>query len=373
MVNIFSSLANSSLGEATIFNTVKDISSNRLNKQLQNNFNSRLQKEVQRVQDSFLTEVTSINIEEEEITRYKNDVAEAYDTVQNTTSRLEGILNRLDQMIININKAEEAIDDPDVYFQAAGYAATHDSYFRQFDDLIQNTRVADNLLTSSTNSARYPINLKGTTAQIYGNDLTTNYYIEDTDGNKWYPQQDTQNLKVYEDYPHTEGSDAVSMVYDNGITLDSFSDPSVQFTIGADSASPETITGTLNREGLEVLNSWLYDGFNSQDGRDRALEDIYAAKEAVKVELARFDMVTTTLNYYDELAKDQLYGIREERVQIQTQAAIAVQDKQNELLQQYQSAQGAIAQSLVVKNTLRGLIPGLQNNALTSALLNVQV
>jgi hypothetical protein len=373
MVNIFSTLANPSVGSPTIFNTVKDLSSNRLNKQLQNNFNARLQKEVQRVQDSFLTEETSIKIEEEQLTRYKNDVAEAYDTIQNTTSRLKGVLNRLDQMIINVNKAQESVDDTDVTFQAGGYAATHDSLFRQLDDLIQNTRVADNLLTSEANSVRYPINLRGTTSQIYGNDIKTNYYIEDSDGNKWYPQQDSQILKVYEDYPHTEGDQAVSMIYENGITLDSFSDPSVAFTIGADSSDPQAVTGTLEREGLELLNAWLYDSLETEEGRDRALEDIYNAKEAIKVELARFEMVTTTLNYYDELAKDQLYGIREEKIQIQTEAAQAVQDKQYELLQQYQAAQGAIAQSLVVKNTLRGLIPGLVNDSFTSTLLNVQV
>ena len=372
MVNIFSTLAANAGGQTTIFNTNKDISTVQLNKQMQVNFNQRLETEVKRIEDSFSQELNGVDLEEDSLTRYRSDLADAVDTMQNTATRLDGILNRIDQLIINVNKAQESVNDDEVHFKAGGYAATHDSFFRQLDDLIRNTRTSDNLLASDSSSVRYPVNLRGQTTQVYGNDLTTLYHIEDTNGDKWYPDQSTQILKTYTEYPHTEGDKAVTMIYEQGLTVDSFSDPSVAFTIGADGSSPESYSGTLNREGLQILNSWLYDSLSTQTGRDRALEDLYAAKETVKVELSRYELVSTTLNYYDKLAADKLHGFREERISIQAEAAEEISKKQYEMMYQYQAVQSSLAQSLVIKNSYKALFPGIANDPLTMRLMNVQ-
>ncbi|NVK17370.1 MAG: hypothetical protein HWE30_01600 [Methylocystaceae bacterium] len=373
MVNIFSTLAAAAGGETTIFSAQTNMTTTRLNNQMSRNFEQRVNDEVSRIESSFASELNSTVIDEDKYTRYRTDIGEALDTIKNTSTRLDGVLNRLDSMIRNINQAQQTSEDPDEFFRPAGYAAAHDSYFRQLDDLIQNTRVNDNLLSSNTSSTRYPINLNGTTSQVYGNDLTTKYYIEEADGTKWYPDQSSQIFRDYSDYPFTEGDESVSMIYGQGLTVDSISGTDVDFTIGANGASPQSYSGTLHREGLEVLNSWLYDGMETQDGRDRALEDLYAAKEAVKVELARYDLVTTTLNYYDEIAADQIHGIREERITIQSEAAEAISLKQQEMMLQYQSVQSALAQSLVVQNEYKSLFPGISNDPLTMRLMNVQV
>ncbi len=372
MVDIFAPLAAITGGNATVFNTNKDISTATLNKQLQNNFQKRVETEVQRIEQSFSSELNSQDWEENRLAKYRTDLGEALDVMQNTSTRLDGVLQRIDQLIINVRKAEESIADEDVFFKAAGYAATHDSYLRQLDDLIRETRTSENLLSSDSQSVDYPVSLHGAMTKIYGNDLAPHYYIEDADGNKWHPNQDTQVLKVYTDYPHTEGDDAVSMIHEQGLSIDSFSDPSVDFTIGADGSDPTSYSGTLTREGIEILNSWLYEGLDTQDGRDRALEDFYAAKEAVKVELSRYELVTTTLNYYDELAADMLHGVREERIKIQSKAAEEISKKQYEMLDQFQAVQSSLAQALVVKNSYRNLFPGIANDPLTMRLMNIQ-
>ena len=373
MVDIFGPLSAAAGGQANIFNVQKDVSTNQLNKQLQNNFQQRVQTEVENINSSYASNLNSKDLEEEKLTRYQKGLSESLDTIQNTKTRLEGVMSRLDRMIINVNKAQQAVDDPDVAFQAGGYSASHDSYFRAIDDLIRNTRTVDNLLASDTSSTRYPINLNGTTSQIYGNDLKTTYHIEDSDGNKWYPDQKTQLLKVYTDYPHTEGDGTSSMIYDQGIKLDSFTDPTVNFTTGANGVSPHNISGTLTREGLGVLNSWLYDNLSTSEGRERAINDLNAAKEAVQVELSRYALVETTLDYYDKVSSNRLHGVREERISIQAEAAEAISKKQSEMMYQYQSVQSSLAQALVVRNSYKDLFPNLANDPLTMRLMNVQV
>ncbi|NVJ90011.1 MAG: hypothetical protein HWE34_00040 [Methylocystaceae bacterium] len=373
MVDIFGPLSAAAGGQLSIFNVQKDVSTNQLNKQLQNNFQTRVQTEVDRINDSYASNLNSKDLEEESISRYLNDLSEGLDTIQNTSKRLTGMLDRLDRMIININKAQQSSDDPDAAFKPGGYAAAHDSYFRGLDDLIKNTRTSDNLLASDSASIRYPISYNGTSAQVYGNDLRTNYHIEDSNGNKWYPDQKTQLLKVYTDYPHTEGEGKSSMIYDQGLQLDSFSDPTVNFTTGANGVSPQSFTGTLKREGLSVLNAWLYDNLSTSAGRERALSDLNAAKESVKVEISRYSLVETTLDYYDKIASNRLHGVREERISIQAEAAEAISKKQSEMMYQYQSVQSSLAQALVVRNSYKNLFPNLANDPLTMRLMNVQV
>ena len=45
----------------------------------------------------------------------------------------------------------------------------------------------------------------------------------------------------------------------------------------------------MTRDGLGVLDSFLYDGFATAAGRSRAFEDLRAAKTTIDRELARFE------------------------------------------------------------------------------------
>jgi hypothetical protein len=371
MVNgIFGALMSGTSGQLSVFNTNRDVSTQQLTNQLTADFQQRVNDKVTSIQQSYTSETNSIQREEDRILSYRKDLDASRDVITNTRTRLEGILSRLDNMIINVNKANESENDPDIQFLPASYAAAHDSSLRQIDDLIKTTRTQENLLVSESQSVRYPVSLSGITSLFYGTDLTTGYHIEDMNGDFWYPNLDNQVIKTYESYPFTEGDVSVSTVYNQGLTLDNLSGNNVDFTVGADTASPQSYSGTLGRSGLEVLQSWLYEGFSDSANRERALEDINAAKEVINVELSRYNMIETTLNYYDELSTNNLRSARRDKIEVEAEAAHAIAEKQSEMVQQFQSVQSVLAQQLVLRTQYQSLIP---TSSFGQALFSAQV
>ncbi|WP_135076022.1 hypothetical protein [Terasakiella sp. SH-1] len=372
MVNIFDTISSfSAAGSASIFNVQHDAATTRLNKQMSNDFNKRIEEEVTRINDSYSIERNSVLREGDLLKKYREELTDSLDVISNTKTRLEGVLSSLDNMIINVNKATESENDPDVNFMAHGYAAAHDSYYRRIEDLINNTRTT-NLLVSDTTSVRYPLNENGVSALIYGSDIKTNYYLTDQNDETWYPEQSGQLLRVYESYPFEEGTEVASMKYDQGLQLDSYTAPdTVAFTTAANTASPQNYTATITREGIGITNAWLYGGLADSSNRERALEDINAAKEAINVELSKYDMHEATLNFYYERAKNDINGNRKERISIEAEAARAVAEKQSKMFQQFQAVQSSLAQALVVKNEYQNLIP--TGNSLAQSLFNLNV
>lgn len=72
-------------------------------------------------------------------------------------------------------------------------------------------------------------------------------------------------------------------------SIDKFDPNKVTITIFAGTTAAKTFTGTVTRDGLGVLNSFLYDDFATAAGRGRAFKDLRAAKATIDAELARFE------------------------------------------------------------------------------------
>ena len=72
-------------------------------------------------------------------------------------------------------------------------------------------------------------------------------------------------------------------------SIDKFDPDKVTVTIFPGTTAAKTFTGTVTRDGLGVLDSFLYDGFATAAGRSRAFEDLRAAKTTIDRELTRFE------------------------------------------------------------------------------------
>ncbi len=72
-------------------------------------------------------------------------------------------------------------------------------------------------------------------------------------------------------------------------SIDKFDPDKVTVTVFPGTSGAETFTGTVTRDGLGVLDSFLYDGFTTAAGRSRAFKDLRAAKASIDAELARFE------------------------------------------------------------------------------------
>ena len=72
-------------------------------------------------------------------------------------------------------------------------------------------------------------------------------------------------------------------------SIDKFDPNKVTITVFPGTTAAETFTGTVSREGLGILNSFLYEGFATAAGRNRAFEDLRAAKTTIDAELSRYE------------------------------------------------------------------------------------
>ena len=72
-------------------------------------------------------------------------------------------------------------------------------------------------------------------------------------------------------------------------SIDKFNPDKVTLTFFPGTTSEESFTGTLSREGLGILNSFMYDSFSSAAGRNRAFNDLRAAKTTISSSLVRFE------------------------------------------------------------------------------------
>jgi hypothetical protein len=72
-------------------------------------------------------------------------------------------------------------------------------------------------------------------------------------------------------------------------SIDKFDPNKVTITFFPGTTSKNSFTGTISREGLGILNSFLYDSFTSAAGRNRAYNDLRTAKTSIDENLLRFE------------------------------------------------------------------------------------
>jgi len=185
-------------------------------------------------------------------------------------------------------------------------------------NLIGNTSGPD----WPTDTIYTPTNRSGGYTTVEGTYLGTKHEIIDADGYAWRYEE---NNNIYKQYANDgTGVATGSEISATDMTVSSFdsSDDSVTLSNGTD-----TITGTLSRGGLEILNSEYYGSFADDTSVQDAIDDIDAA-------IIYFDTNSTRLTANTSLLQGNIFMIGkqiaflEEEVadivteEIQTNAAI---------------------------------------------------
>jgi hypothetical protein len=345
-------------GASTIFNARRDISSAQLTNQMQSGMLGRANEKATVIQAEYDSKIQKNDFVKERWEQHKKLVEEASDIVSNNYTRLEGLYSTLDSMLNTINASEQAQNDPDNSFIPDGYAATFDSQFRSLYNSANESRTT-NLLNSDTREIDYPISFNGVLSKIIGADVRPDYYIEDSDGKHWQLEADTKLLRKYDSYPNdvTDPGEVSTFSSPDSLVLNSLTGDAISMTVSANTANAKTVTGTLKREGTEVLNAWLYDNFTTSDGRDRARDDIKSAMEVIFLEKSRYEMVKTTLNYHDEVSTAEIRNLRDKSLALQAEGQREVADMQDRVVREYQAAQSALAVKFSQKASLSALIP----------------
>ena len=349
-------------GSPNIFNTVTNVSKNQLLGQIQNNANQELQKLQESSQAKLTAKLGYQQLETDKWKSFNKKIENSLDVIENTIKRLEGIDKRLQTMLVEVNKAKIADEDPDVDFAYETYARAFDAQYRSLEDLAESTRVTPNLLNTDSLDLEYPTSVNGAYSKIIGTTVTPGYKITDSSNLIWAPDTSSNLLRQYDDYP-SSATNKVGNFYDGNLVLDSLdASDNISFTIASNTISPESFSGTMVREGIGILHSWAYDNLDTAAGRTQASDDLYGAKEIIEWEINRYSMAKTTLNYYKDTTEATLTGLEEKALNIQKESAYELARQKDELQQKFQITQNSLARGFALRNQYASLLPLPTNN-----------
>lgn len=193
-----------------------------------------------------------------------------------------------------------------------GDSASHfDITLAYLSNVAAQTADEPNLLSSSSKEEfKFITTMDGRFISVTGANIGTGYTITDTQttiGNDYTSLGRNHNI-VYADHKYgvlrhknplvgefstklsSLPGDFVSIFGDVRLdSIDKFDPNKVTITFFPETSAADSFTGTVSREGLGILNSFLYDGFTTAAGRNRAFVDLRAAKTSIDKELFRFE------------------------------------------------------------------------------------
>lgn len=332
--------------------------------QMQQTFQQNAQKKTDAINNSYNADINSVNMTSDRWKTVRTGIQEGRSVVSNNLARAKQVLSALDSMIMSVNKAGNSEDG-----YASAYASAFDSYLSGLDRTAGTTNTEPNLLGEAKKTLTYRVGINGTTTTVNSAFIGSDYYIIDSEGKYWDVNRTSKIIKRYDTYPDEPTSIAGN--FETGLQLDSISGDDVTFTVGANTATPQTFSGTIHRKGLHVLDSWAYDGLATAAGRQRALDDLKDAKTAVQLEIRRYNVAFTTSDFYDSVASQSITGLRKKTNQMMIEQATAISEEQNKLAREFQMASSAVTQSIAVQNQYAKMLNPLFSGSTTKSLISI--
>ncbi|MBC8338802.1 MAG: hypothetical protein H8E39_08945 [Alphaproteobacteria bacterium] len=207
--------------------------------------------------------------------------------LSNVVDRIKTLRRLSDGLTAEVAKADR--------FGSGDNAAQFDITLAQLDSVAKQASDAPNLLNSSPDDDfAFLTTEDGRVVTLSGAALGTGYTITEENGNFIFSDHEAAVLRQVDPLkePFSAPLSANYVLYSKNVRLDeidTFDPDKVTITIYPDTNAAQTYTGTVSREGLGILDSYLYDGFATAAGRSRAFEDLRAARNTIDAELARFE------------------------------------------------------------------------------------
>lgn len=322
-------------------------------------FQNMASQKTQEINNSYQQEMNSIEMDAKRWKNISADIDNARAEIVDARNRAKGVLRFVNDMIRNVNKTEK--NSVNSGFFATGYAATFDSQLRSIESKVNDSRTGSmNLLGTFKPDFTFNVGIRGNTATVGGQYIGNEYYIIDSNNNRWQPDKTAKILKQYSVYPDSPTSKAGNFA--TGLQLDSISGNAITFTVGPGTASPEQFTGTLYRSGTDIMDSWYYDGLSTSTGRTRALSDLANAKEALTLEVNRYNTSLTTTEFYASMVDASIKGYRSETNELLIKQARDVQEAQQDLAARFQAATGNVARSFAIRKQYNAMLRPLLND-----------
>ncbi|NKD77416.1 hypothetical protein HEQ60_06535 [Haematospirillum sp. H1815] len=292
---------------------------------LQETIQNQLNAKAAMIGDRYAASVSAKGLDRAKWARTEDSVRGAVDKIDYALQALTDIANTLPQMKYVVQKATaDSVEKPE---NLKAYAQTLQSYIRSMDVSITSARGRTPLLDSQSGGLIYRTGITEGEQTEYGRDLSTRFSLE-KDNIRWEADRASNSLIEYVDGKATKNSGLLT----GGARLDAINtDGTVDFTIGASTASPQTMTGfTLKRSGLDVADSWFYEDLATEDGRARALKDIETARGTIAVQKTRIESMKITAEFYAQRAKAAIASIDADNIKTAEAQAAEIEKLKSE-------------------------------------------
>ncbi len=323
-----------------------------------------------RIQSVLQRELNKIGVDQIELTDLKEEADIAIKFIDSAISRANSIRIQLDSAIKTALQADSG--------DANSFPALASSFDAVVNSIINtaNTGPSPNLLSEQPQSPiKFKTSTNGATFTINPVFLGTNYTItEDVSGDVFVRVDSTKTIHETNAADGTFTGNFAAIF--GGIRLNSFdsSTNAIGFTFSPATAAATSYTGTLSKSGLGVGNAFIYDNLESQNGRNRAIADLEAAKITLDQKLIKFNAaraVAEQVSQRSEGLLDTLLVKTETATQV---ASIKIQGVATQAEKINQLNVNLLLSNQVIRQQLLDLIP-VKGTAgkFTSALIDIFV
>ncbi len=280
--------------------------------------------------------------------------------IQVAVANLENILSRIDTIrsgVWNLLSLETNARTGDAD-SIAGFAAKFDAIIRSLNSTANQNVTPPNLIGSvfaNDLSYSYIQNDLRDLVSTSHVDLSTGYYIVDSGGNTWRKKNSATDGTLVQ-YNSLGVETGKSVEVTRQLRLDDLNGSAIDFTILPGTASEESFTGaTLFTNGLNVLDSWAYDGLATTSGRSRAESSLKSAMVMIDIQRAAFAGALVRAKFDLELAQDISNGATNRISSLNQMNLVALQEIADTATGENLAASAAATSNLILLQAYRNM------------------
>jgi len=316
---------------------------------LQSQYGSRIASRAAFIESDYGVKISGVDRQAQRWKDFQAELEKPRAAVSGTIGRLKSMRGLVESLIKTVGKADL---DPQSATHFDGYRATFDSMLKSLRSQVDNATDSPNLLgNTGARELLIPTGLQGAVQSLRQNYKGVDYKILDTSGDQWAPDYVGNLLRHYDSYPDDPSS--VSGNLASGVRFDGLVGDDVTFTIAPNTANPQTFTGTIDREGIGLVDAWFYENLSTQDGRDRASGDLKAAKQNLDLEIDRYKRTLTAVEFYDSRAAIRLGDFRAETGALLIERERDMLTSQQNIQRQFDLATTALARNQFALNVYK--------------------
>ena len=304
---------------------------------LEQNIQEQLQAKAQIIGDKYADGSLAREDDRRKWSFVEDDIGEAVRDIDAALFAFDSLDMLLPQMKEIVAKAEKEEDEA----KRNAYAQTFQAYIRSAESTVRNAAGRTPLFRKDGGELRYRASPKGAEQVEFGRDFSAGYTLEK--GNvSWVSNRRTNTMDEFIDGESTRRNIFIR----SSMRLDAQNeDGTINFSTAVTTAAIESHTEfEIKRGAFKVLDAWVYENFQTEDGQKRAQDDIEATSRYITFERSRIETMRLTADFYKSRARAAVKEIDRENQKLAEQQAEDIKKIRDEAMMRAQ---------LLLRNVMR--------------------